>query len=687
MPVTQTEQRITLEVDNIRTIAQLHSLALGSPECLVALPLRLAQDRGLRVNLVEHLRELQRADPEFSLPDALQLILTAVGGSQAIGRRPDLEEAVDLTAGFLASIGGWPTSSTEPITDLDNPPDHDPRFDLRNESAADLVSPNNTALNSEPSTSSQDPVQTSASEAATLSQITRTLVRLERSTVDLKIHLDSIDQRLSRMEPLLESPPGQRAPNPTEKAPVPSSPSQAAPRDLVHRHDPSPITPPTPQAAPAPPAAVPTTPLLHRRDRFSAALDLPGAQLSGAQSAPPVESQSTSPLDRRQVDAASQESSSAAPPQASPQTPNLRPPSPSPQQPPSAQAGSAAHPPSLAAPPLRANSGEIKSNPRDVTVPARPLSFLAEQLKASAAVKPTASPDPQEAASPEHPAPATPRHPEAASSPIPTSIHTPEPHSNQAPISTPVPRPPFAVADAGTEQRTTRPEEPHPDRPGFTFAGAAPEESDPAQSRRTIVLLGIFSALMVALSLFLLLRDKPLRLLLTSPSTHRPTTPAAAPPPSSSSSPPNDLPRQNTTPLPSETHRTATAEANSPAPVPNRVLGARAADEPRVSEEVFAAPTPVPESVMKARLVAAPTPLYPQLPNGIHPRGEITFDAIISKAGAVDGLTPLSGERLLRDAAANAVREWRFQPYLMKGKPVQVQTILHVRVEPQANAR
>ena len=87
---------------------------------------------------------------------------------------------------------------------------------------------------------------------------------------------------------------------------------------------------------------------------------------------------------------------------------------------------------------------------------------------------------------------------------------------------------------------------------------------------------------------------------------------------------------------------------------------------------------------MKSRLIFGPAPLYPKVTTATQPHGEITFDVIVSKKGSVEGLTPLSGERLLRDSAANAIREWRFEPYLVNGLPVQVQTIIHVRVDPPA---
>ena len=126
----QVLDRFSGEIEDLRTIARLHGLPTGTPERLSVLPLRLAQDSRLRSDLTELVRSLQTRDSELGLPDVLSLLLVSIGGSSALNFHRDSAEAVDLTGSFLASLGGWPGSAVEPLIDIDNPPDHDPRLDL-----------------------------------------------------------------------------------------------------------------------------------------------------------------------------------------------------------------------------------------------------------------------------------------------------------------------------------------------------------------------------------------------------------------------------------------------------------------------------------------------------------------------------------------------------------------------------
>lgn len=72
----------------------------------------------------------------------------------------------------------------------------------------------------------------------------------------------------------------------------------------------------------------------------------------------------------------------------------------------------------------------------------------------------------------------------------------------------------------------------------------------------------------------------------------------------------------------------------------------------------------------------------PSAPGGLaalfRTEGKVTMQAIISRKGHVDNLRVLSGHRLLRGAAKDAVRTWRYRPYLINGVPVEVATIISV---------
>ncbi len=67
-------------------------------------------------------------------------------------------------------------------------------------------------------------------------------------------------------------------------------------------------------------------------------------------------------------------------------------------------------------------------------------------------------------------------------------------------------------------------------------------------------------------------------------------------------------------------------------------------------------------------------PIYPDIAKAAHIQGEVVLIAVISKDGHIRQLNILSGHPLLTEAAVNAVKLWEYQPYVINGEPVEVQT-------------
>jgi hypothetical protein len=89
----------------------------------------------------------------------------------------------------------------------------------------------------------------------------------------------------------------------------------------------------------------------------------------------------------------------------------------------------------------------------------------------------------------------------------------------------------------------------------------------------------------------------------------------------------------------------------------------------------------VSSGVMAANLISAPEPAYPKLARLIHMKGPVIMQAMVSRDGKVVATHVLQGHRLLRGAAAKAVRQWRYQPYLVNGQPADVATIVTVNFQ------
>jgi len=72
------------------------------------------------------------------------------------------------------------------------------------------------------------------------------------------------------------------------------------------------------------------------------------------------------------------------------------------------------------------------------------------------------------------------------------------------------------------------------------------------------------------------------------------------------------------------------------------------------------------------------TPVYPPIVRSAHVSGTVVIQATISKAGSVENLHVINGPAMLRQSAQDAVRTWRFRPYLLDGEPVEVETTVNV---------
>jgi protein TonB len=58
----------------------------------------------------------------------------------------------------------------------------------------------------------------------------------------------------------------------------------------------------------------------------------------------------------------------------------------------------------------------------------------------------------------------------------------------------------------------------------------------------------------------------------------------------------------------------------------------------------------------------------------MHVQGAVILDATISREGNISNLKLVKGDQVLAHAAIEAVRQWRYKPYYLNGKPVEVQT-------------
>jgi periplasmic protein TonB len=194
-----------------------------------------------------------------------------------------------------------------------------------------------------------------------------------------------------------------------------------------------------------------------------------------------------------------------------------------------------------------------------------------------------------------------------------------------------------------------------------------------------------------------------------SPGTHVPENQSPQPAP---------VVMQPITPSPALTHPTVTATtpaavphnestvvaaASVPNPAPSRPVQVRApstpANVPQSLKSQLTSMTPessgnkapetalptiepviVPEAQERALLIDQPAPAYPVSAKG--QQGTVTLQVLIGRDGTVQDAKFLQGSLVFARGAIDAVKQWKFKPYIMNTRPVSVQTVLTLKFKP-----
>ena len=119
-----------------------------------------------------------------------------------------------------------------------------------------------------------------------------------------------------------------------------------------------------------------------------------------------------------------------------------------------------------------------------------------------------------------------------------------------------------------------------------------------------------------------------------------------------------------------------TADANEP--VPPAEAASRTAVTGRAGAPAMSR-VHVSSGVMAGNLLSSKPPVYPKGLAGLfHTEGRVVMQVIVAKNGRVENVHVISGHHMLRGAAKDAVRTWRYRPYSVNGYPVEVATIVSV---------
>ena len=104
------------------------------------------------------------------------------------------------------------------------------------------------------------------------------------------------------------------------------------------------------------------------------------------------------------------------------------------------------------------------------------------------------------------------------------------------------------------------------------------------------------------------------------------------------------------------------------------VVVAKQPDKPKQPSRIN-----ISSGVAAGAILTKTAPTYPAIAKAAHVSGAVLLHAIISKAGTIESLQVVSGPEMLRANALDAVRQWRYRPYLLNGEPTEVDTTITVK--------
>ncbi|MGH9940789.1 MAG: energy transducer TonB [Pyrinomonadaceae bacterium] len=87
-------------------------------------------------------------------------------------------------------------------------------------------------------------------------------------------------------------------------------------------------------------------------------------------------------------------------------------------------------------------------------------------------------------------------------------------------------------------------------------------------------------------------------------------------------------------------------------------------------------PVSLPSSVITAKAIRKPAPLYPPVAKAVRAQGPVTVEILVDEQGRVVSAHATGGHSLLRVAAEQAARQALFSPTLLNGQPVKVTGVI-----------
>src|SRR5271168_4936092 len=106
------------------------------------------------------------------------------------------------------------------------------------------------------------------------------------------------------------------------------------------------------------------------------------------------------------------------------------------------------------------------------------------------------------------------------------------------------------------------------------------------------------------------------------------------------------------------------------------VIGGIISSAPMVPKVATPQRIRVSQGVTQGLIIRRVQPAYPPLARQARIQGPVVLQAEIGKDGSIQNLRLISGHPMLAPAAIEAIKQWKYKPYILNGEPVEVETTI-----------
>lgn len=201
----ETVQRFGSSIAEFRSLLDANHIRYGSPDDLFEFTRALENNRQFRMDLTALVRSIVKKEGgDLLLTDMMSIVAASVGGRSVADTTADITRPTNELMEFLLGTGCWKQfgSPSRPVSQPVPPP-------LRAPLTMEGHEPIPISLSTAPAKAAEAPAafEDKASLLEISSELRRTLSRLESNTEQVKLHLDSIEQRIGKMASPPDAPP------------------------------------------------------------------------------------------------------------------------------------------------------------------------------------------------------------------------------------------------------------------------------------------------------------------------------------------------------------------------------------------------------------------------------------------------------------------------------------------------